>query len=81
MVMKEINSVIKDLEMLKSGEWEPDEDSCNASIEMLERAKEEFNKMYSEDDLKKALNIGFTSTDETWEQCLEFCKEQLFKNK
>ena len=36
--MKEINSVIEDLEMLKNGEWVPDDDSINASIEMLETA-------------------------------------------
>jgi hypothetical protein len=42
--MKEINSVIKDLKMLKKGTWVPDEDSCDASIEMLERAKEEIYK-------------------------------------
>lgn len=36
--MKEINLVIKDLEMLKNGEWVPDDDSINASIEMLETA-------------------------------------------
>ena len=30
-----LNLVIEDLEMLKSGDWEPDEDSINASIENL----------------------------------------------
>ncbi len=46
--MNEINSVIKDFQMLKSGEWVPDEDSCDASIEMLERAEEKIKKLYNE---------------------------------
>jgi hypothetical protein len=37
-------------------------------------------RMYSEEELLQALNIGFTSTDETWEECIAFAKEQ-FKNK
>jgi hypothetical protein len=27
----------------------------------------------------QALNIGFTSTDETWEECVAFAKEQFKK--
>ena len=45
MVMKEINSVIEDLELLKRGEWEPDEDSINASLEMLERANNKIENL------------------------------------
>jgi len=54
----EINSVIKDLEMLKDGTWVPDDDSCDASIEMLERAKTKFDKMYSEEDMEKSFEAG-----------------------
>ena len=53
-----------------------------------ERCKNDFiaganwqqERMYSEEEMLQALNIGFTSTDETWEQCIAFAKEQ-FKNK
>ena len=34
-------------------------------------------RMYSEEEMLQALNIGFTSTDETWEECVEFTKEQF----
>ena len=43
-------------------------------------AKWQAERMYSEEELLQALNLGFTSTDETWEQCVAFAKEQ-FKNK
>jgi hypothetical protein len=43
--MKEIESVIKDLEMLRSGEWVPDEESIDASIEMLEKANSKMMKI------------------------------------
>ncbi len=36
-------------------------------------------RMYSEEELLQALSIGFTSTDETWEQCVAFAKEQFKK--
>ena len=36
-------------------------------------------RMYSEEEMLQALNIGFTSTDETWEECVEFTKEQFKK--
>jgi hypothetical protein len=36
-------------------------------------------RMYSEEELLQALNLGFTSTDETWEQCVAFAKEQFKK--
>jgi len=36
-------------------------------------------KSYSEEEMLQALNIGFTSTDETWEECVEFAKEQFKK--
>ena len=53
--MEEINSVIEDLEMLKDGTWVPDQHSCDASIEMLKRAKTKFDKMYSEEEVEKLL--------------------------
>lgn len=31
--------VTQDLEMLAAGDWEPDEDSCRASLEMVERIR------------------------------------------
>jgi hypothetical protein len=43
-------------------------------------AKWQQERSYSEEEMLQALNIGFTSTDETWEECVEFAKEQ-FKNK
>jgi hypothetical protein len=36
-------------------------------------------RMYSEEELLQALSLGFTSTDETWEQCVAFAKEQFKK--
>jgi len=52
--MKEIDLVIEDLELLKSGAWEPDEQSINDSIKNLEKAKENIKKMYSK---KKSFRI------------------------
>jgi hypothetical protein len=56
--MNVIDTVITDLEMLKNGSWIPDKDSCEASIRMLERAKTEFERMYSEEDMKLAFEAG-----------------------
>jgi hypothetical protein len=42
-------------------------------------AKWQEKRMYSEEELLQALNLGFTSTDETWEQCVAFAKEQFKK--
>ena len=42
-------------------------------------AKWQAERMYSEEEMLQALNIGFTSTDETWEECVEFAKEQFKK--
>ena len=36
-------------------------------------------RMYSEEEMLQALSLGFTSTDETWEQCVAFAKEQFKK--
>lgn len=43
--MKELDIVITDFEMLKDGEWIPDESSINSSITMLERAKEKLKNI------------------------------------
>jgi hypothetical protein len=53
--MNTIDTVITDLEMLKNGSWIPDKDSCEASIRMLERAKTEFDRMYSEEEVKQII--------------------------
>jgi len=53
--MNAIDTVITDLEMLKNGSWIPDKDSCEASIRMLERAKTEFDRMYSEEEVKQII--------------------------
>ena len=42
-------------------------------------AKWQQENSYSEEEMLQALNIGFTSTDETWEECVEFAKEQFKK--
>jgi len=42
-------------------------------------AKWQAERMYSEEELLQALSLGFTSTDETWEQCVAFTKEQFKK--
>lgn len=41
--MDEIKTVIEDLNMLKDEIWIPDDDSCNASINVLETALEKSN--------------------------------------
>jgi len=46
---------------------------------MLDIAKWQQERMYSEEEFLQALNIGFTSTDETWEECIAFAKEQFKK--
>jgi hypothetical protein len=42
-------------------------------------AKYQSERMYSEEEMLLVLNIGFTSTDETWEECVAFAKEQFKK--
>jgi hypothetical protein len=42
-------------------------------------AKWQAERMYSEEEMLLVLNIGFTSTDETWEECVAFAKEQFKK--
>jgi hypothetical protein len=42
-------------------------------------AKYQAERMYSEEEMLLVLNIGFTSTDETWEECIAFAKEQFKK--
>jgi hypothetical protein len=44
-----ITHLIIDLEMLRDGEWIPDEDSCNASIEMALRVREYIIQLCKED--------------------------------
>lgn len=51
-------------------------ESCEKALEDRDKKAE---KMYSEEEMLQALNIGFTSTDETWEECVEFTKEQFKK--
>jgi len=50
--------------------------SCEKALEDRDKKAE---RMYSEEELLQALNLGFTSTDETWEQCVAFAKEQFKK--
>ena len=66
--MNAIDTVITDLEMLKNGSWIPDKDSCEASIRMLGRAKTEFDRMYSEEDLLEVLKFFIKDTrgDKPW---------------
>lgn len=33
------NCLAQDFDLLMSGDWEPDEDSCQASLEMVERVR------------------------------------------
>ena len=35
-VLEKLNLIMEDLIMLRDGAWEPDEDSCNASIQNVE---------------------------------------------
>lgn len=54
----ELDSVIKDIEMLKDGSWVPDEHSCNASIEFLEKTKIkilQFTKLHVEAAIKECI--------------------------
>ena len=60
--MKEIDSVISDLEMLKNGTWIPDEKSCNASIELLEKVKVELSKLYTNENMKECWNAACAYT-------------------
>lgn len=35
-ILDKLNLVMEDLIMLRDGDWEPDEDSCNASIQNVQ---------------------------------------------
>jgi hypothetical protein len=48
-------------------------------LAFMNGAKWQAERMYSEEELLQALNIGFTSTDETWVECVAFAKEQFKK--
>ena len=50
-----------------------------AQFDFIQGAKWQQERMYSEEELLQALNIGFTSIDETWDECVEFAKEQFKK--
>ena len=56
------------------GVFEKEEEAAIAYLNSLQA-----ERMYSEEELLQALNIGFTSTDETWEECVVFTKEQFKK--
>lgn len=53
----ELQSCIQDIEMLKDGRWEPDEDSCNATIENLEIIKSKILQ-FTKDHCKAALKAA-----------------------
>lgn len=67
---------VKDLAYWKKN---AEEDYLKVPISVLRYITELEKKMYSEEEMLQALNIGFTSTDETWEECVEFTKEQFKK--
>jgi hypothetical protein len=48
-------------------------------IGFIKGANYQAKRSYSEEEVLQALNIGFTSTDETWDECVEFAKEQFKK--
>jgi hypothetical protein len=48
-------------------------------LAFMNGAKYQAERMYSEEEMLLVLNIGFTSTDETWEECIAFAKEQFKK--
>lgn len=66
--MNAIDTVITDLEMLKNGSWIPDKDSCEASIRMLERAKTEFDRMYSEEDMIELIKKAVYKKQNAWKK-------------
>lgn len=43
-VISKVKTAIKDFEMLQSGEWNPDHDSCQASIDNLDSAVSQLKK-------------------------------------
>ena len=67
---------VKDLAYWKKN---AEEDYLKVPISVLRYITELEKKMYSEEEMLQVLNIGFTSTDETWEECVEFTKEQFKK--
>jgi hypothetical protein len=73
---KETIEEVKDLSYYKAN---AEEDYLAVPISVLRYITELEERSYSEEELLQALNIGFTSTDETWEECVEFAKEQFKK--
>jgi hypothetical protein len=70
------------IKTIKSGRSHRVEYTKQIKLDFIAGAKwqqEQDKNKYSEEELLQALNIGFTSTDETWDECVEFAKEQ-FKN-
>jgi|JI6StandDraft_1071083.scaffolds.fasta_scaffold01817_8 hypothetical protein len=74
--MKEIDLVIEDLELLKSGAWEPDEQSINDSIKNLEKAKENIKKMYSKKKVSELMS-SWMVLPKTPESINKWIKENL----
>jgi hypothetical protein len=87
--MEEINLVIEDLEMLKDGTWVPDEHSCDASIEMLERAKTKIKELSNEEtiidliqflSMNEAFNSYSSVSKETAKRFFEQFKKKQYGN-
>ena len=83
----EENKGFPSIAMFKRGaKWQQKNSNINAldfEIDSLKREikvlKHQQERSYSEEEMLQALNIGYTSTDETWQECEDFAKEQFKK--
>jgi len=64
---------------IQNGIYLNEQEKQQTEIAFYEGANWQAERMYSEEELLQALSLGFTSTDETWEQCVAFAKEQFKK--
>ena len=65
-IIKKLNLVLEDLEMLKAGTWVPDDESCNTSISNIEDVISVLTMSFKtlEYDIKNNIEWLYTTTED-----------------
>ena len=65
-IIKKLNLVLGDLEMLKAGTWVPDDESCDSSISNIEDVISDLTMSFKtlESDIKNNIEWLYTTTED-----------------
>ena len=65
-IIKKLDLVLEDLEMLKAGTWVPDDESCNTSISNIEDVISDLTMSFKtlESDIKNNIEWLYTTTED-----------------